>query len=143
MIRIARKLGTQVVGWVLVVAGIAALVLPGPGLLMLFVGILLLSTHYSWAERRVDTVQRRAFDAAEQGVRTVPRIIFSTLSACAVIGVGIWVGTDPQIPTVGPVGPRLPFGGWAAGATIVLSGLVALGLLAYSVHRFRWRASSD
>lgn len=137
MIRIARTLGAQVLGWVLVVAGIAALVLPGPGLLMLFVGVLILSTHYSWAERRVDLVKRRAFDAAEEGVRTWPRIILSALSAGTVIAVGVWIGTDPRIPTLGPIGPELPGGGWGTGATVIISGIVAFVLLVYSVYRFR------
>jgi uncharacterized protein (TIGR02611 family) len=137
MIRIARKLGTQVVGWVLVAAGIAALVLPGPGLLMLFLGVLILSSQYSWAERHVETVKRRAFDAAEQGVRTWPRIVLSALSACALIAVGVWVSTDPRIPTFGPVGPQLPFAGLGTGVTLAVSGLVALVLVGYSVRRFR------
>lgn len=137
MIRLARTVGAQVVGWLLVIAGIAALVLPGPGLLMLFLGVLLLSAHYSWAERRVDAVKRRAFEAAEQGVRTWPRIIMSALSAGALIAVGVWIGSDPQIPRVGPIGPRLPFAGWGTGGTVVASGVVALALLVYSARRFR------
>ena len=35
----AKRIGLEIVGWVLVVAGIAALVLPGPGLLMIAGGI--------------------------------------------------------------------------------------------------------
>ena len=42
------------IGWLLIVAGIAALILPGPGLLMLFAGLVLLSQQYEWAERRVE-----------------------------------------------------------------------------------------
>ena len=34
-----KALALEVVGWILVVAGIAALILPGPGLLMLFAGL--------------------------------------------------------------------------------------------------------
>lgn len=137
--RTARKVLFQALGWVLVVVGVAALVLPGPGLLMLFAGLVLLSQHYVWAERKVEPVKTRAFDAAEQGVRTWPRITMSVLSACFVMGFGVLWGLDPRIGDWGPIGPRLPFGGWGTGVSLILSGLIALVLIGYSVRRFRGR----
>ena len=41
------------------------------------------------------------------------------------------------MPTAGPIGPDLPFGGWATGTTIMVSGVIALALVIYSVKRFR------
>lgn len=137
--RAARKMLFQAIGWMLVVVGVAALVLPGPGLLMLFAGLVVLSQHYVWAERRVEPVKARAFDAAEQGVRTWPRIILSLLSAFCVLAVGVLWGLDPRIGTWGPIGPRLPFGGWGVGISLILSGLIALALIGYSIRQFRGR----
>jgi len=137
MRRTARKLAFHTVGWVLLLAGVAALVLPGPGLLMMLAGILVLSQENAWAERQVEPLKRRAFEAAEQGVQTWPRILGSTLSACAVIAVGIVVGMDPLIPEWGPIGPHLPFAGWGTGAGIIVSGLIALALIGFSIRRFR------
>ncbi len=65
-----RRIVLEVVGWVLVVAGIAALVLPGPGLLMLFAGLVILSQEYDWAERRVEPIKVRALRGAAEGVET-------------------------------------------------------------------------
>ena len=48
-----RKLVVTVVGVVLLVAGVAALVLPGPGLLLLLAALVVLATEFEWAERRV------------------------------------------------------------------------------------------
>ena len=79
----ARRVALETVGWVLVVAGIAALVLPGPGLLMVFAGLVLLSQQYDWAERRVEPVKKRALKAAAEGVETWPRIVMSTAVAAA------------------------------------------------------------
>ena len=45
-----RHITMLVLGWLLVVAGVLALVLPGPGLLMVFSGLAILSQHYAWAE---------------------------------------------------------------------------------------------
>jgi hypothetical protein len=134
-----RKTTITKLGWVLVLAGLAALVLPGPGLLLLLSGLVVLSQEYDWAERRVEPVKRKAFDVAQAGVASYPRIALSTLSALALIAAGVvwWANPEiPAIPEIGPLGPGLPFGGWATGSTLILSGLIALGLLAYSVKRW-------
>lgn len=136
-----RKIWVTVAGWILVLAGIAALLLPGPGLLLLLAGMVVLSQEYEWAERRVDPVKDKAFDVAEAGVSTYPRIVLSAMGACAVIAAGVvWWMDDLTIPRIGPLGPELPLGGWETGSGIVLSGIVALGLLIYSIRRFRPQA---
>lgn len=133
-----RRTGLEVLGWTLVVLGIAALVLPGPGLLMLFAGMVVLSQQYEWAERRLEPVKRSAFRAAAEGVKTWPRILLSGASALVVIGVGITWGLQPAMPGWWPLEERwwLP-GGWGSGVSIIVSGLIALGLLVYSYGRFR------
>jgi len=131
-----RKSLLTVLGWVLVLVGVAALVLPGPGLLLLLSGLVVLSQEYDWAERRVEPVKQRAFEAAKYGVATVPRILLSTISALLVIAAGVFWWLDPEIPEVGPIGPELPFGGWATGSGILLSGFIAMGLLVYSIRRW-------
>ena len=133
-----RKLAVAVIGAVLLVAGAAALVLPGPGVLMILAGLVVLSAEFEWAERRVDAVRDKAFDVAAAGVASWPRIVASTISALVVIGVGVWWCTDPRIPEFWILGPELPFSGWGTGSTIIVSGFIALGLLGYSIKRFRY-----
>ena len=53
----AKRIGLEVLGWTLLVLGIAAVFLPGPGLLGIFAGLALLSQQYDWAERRVEPVR--------------------------------------------------------------------------------------
>lgn len=134
-----RKLAVTVVGTVLLLAGVAALVLPGPGLLLLLAGLVVLATEFDWAAKRVDTVRARAFDVSAAGVATWPRIVLSTLGGCALVAVGVFWWMDPRIAEVWILGPALPFGGWTTGSVLVLSGLVALGLIVYSIQRFRLR----
>ena len=98
----------------------------------------MLATEFDWAARRVDTMREKAFEVSAKSVATWPRIVVSTVSGCAVLAVGVVWFMDPQIPEVWVIGPDLPFGGWATGIFIVLSGLVALGLIGYSLRRFRW-----
>lgn len=78
MIAATKRIALEILGWLLVLAGIAALVLPGPGLLMLFGGLAILSQQYEWAERRLDPIKFRALRGAAEGVETWPRIILST-----------------------------------------------------------------
>lgn len=132
-----RKAAVTVLGWTLVLGGVAALVLPGPGLLLLLLGLVVLSQEYTWAERRVEPVKDKAFDVARQSVSTYPRILISAVGACALVALGVGWGLDPTIPAVGPIGPALPAGGWPTGISLIISGLIALGLLAYSIRRFR------
>ena len=68
----AKRIVLEIVGWVLVVAGIAALVLPGPGLLMLAAGLVVLSQEYEWAERRVEPIKKRALRGAAEGLDVEP-----------------------------------------------------------------------
>ena len=137
---VLRKTWVTVIGWVLTVAGIGLLALPGPGLLTLVAGLAILSQEYDWAERRLHPVKEKAFEAAAAGVETWPRIVLSTLGALALIAVGIVWWVNPTIPEIWFIGPRLPFAGWGSGLSIVLSGFIALGLLLYSIRRFRYGA---
>jgi uncharacterized protein (TIGR02611 family) len=137
-----RRTAITIAGWVLVLLGLAALILPGPGLLLLLLGLVVLSQEYDWAERRVEPVKEKAFDVARQGVSTYPRIVMSALGALAVVAAGIFWGVDPPIPSAGPIGPDLPFGGWATGSSIIISGVIAMALLVYSIKRFRPEAKA-
>lgn len=54
------------IGSVLVLAGLAMLVLPGPGLVVLFAGVAVLSTEFPWASRllhRMKVLGTRAWEA--------------------------------------------------------------------------------
>ncbi len=149
-----RKAGVLVLGWLLVLLGVIAMPLPGPGLLILLAGLIVLSQEYEWAERRVEPVKKKAFDVAKASVSTYPKIVFSALAACSIISFGVFLGIDPEIPhiatipelgPIGPVevGPSVPFGGWTTGSSIAFSGLVALGILVYSMVRFRAEAVAE
>lgn len=130
----------QGAGWVLVVVGLAALVLPGPGLLALFAGMAILATQYEWAARHLDPVKKAALRAAEGSVKTWPHIVISLAGAFAVIGIGAFWGIRPPAPSWWPADDSWWLvGGWKTGSSLIGSGVIALGLLAYSYVRFRRR----
>lgn len=133
----ARRVAIEVGGWLLVVAGIAALVLPGPGLLLIFAGVAVLSQQYEWAEKRLDPIKYRALKGAAESVETWVRIIFSSLVALGLIAAGIvWIW-GPPAPGWWPLDEKwwLP-GGMATGITQIASGLFAFVLLGWSYRRY-------
>ena len=101
-----HRIALETLGWLLVAGGIAALILPGPGLLMLFAGLVILSQSYEWAEKRLDPVERAAMRAAAEGVATWPRIVMSTLGALSIIAVRGRLGDRDRRPGLVAV-PRL------------------------------------
>ena len=140
----ARRIVLEGLGWLLVIAGIAALILPGPGLLGLFAGLALLSQQYEWAERRMRPVERRAKKAAADSVQTWPRIAMSGLLCAVLIGFGtLWVWRPPA-PDWWPVDESWwLFGGWPTGVTLVVSGLIALAMIVYSFRTYRGMSEEE
>lgn len=134
----AKRVVLEGLGWILVLVGLAALVLPGPGLLALFAGVALLATQYEWAERRLEPVKQAALRAAADSVKTWPRIGLSVAGVLWLIGLGVAWGMQPGVPSWWPLRDAwwLP-GGWATGASLIGSGLIAAVMIAYSYANFR------
>jgi len=132
-----KKLAITIVGWTLVVGGIAALLLPGPGLLLLLLGLVVLATEYTWARRSVEPVRDRAFQAAEFSVSAWWRIALTAVGGLWLVGMGVVWGLDPRIPEFWVLGPHLPAAGWGTGAGLIFSGFLVWGMQIYSVWRFR------
>lgn len=132
-----KRVVLETLGWVLLVAGVAAIFLPGPGLLGIFAGLALLSQQYDWAERRVEPVRLRALRGAAEGVETWPRIVASVLGALILAACGVLWILSPPAPSWWqfPDAFWLPGGLWT-GITQIASAVIALALIAYSYKRF-------
>jgi tellurite resistance protein TerC len=57
MIRRLKTVITTVTGFTLIAIGVALLVLPGPGLLVIGFGLLILSAEFVWAKRALDRMK--------------------------------------------------------------------------------------
>jgi uncharacterized protein (TIGR02611 family) len=136
--RAAKRVAIEGMGWILVAVGIAALVLPGPGLLALFAGVALLATQYEWAERRLEPVKKAALHAAADSVKSWPRILMSVVGVLWLVALGIYWGISPPAPAWWPIDDRWwLMGGWGTGATLVGSGVIAGAMVVYSYFNFR------
>ncbi len=136
-----HRTGSEVLGWILVVAGIILIPFPGPGTLVLVSGMALLSQHYVWAQRLLDPLERKAVEAAKFGVATWPRIVVSLLGVLWLVTLGTVWWIAPEIPEFDVLGigfgPELPAAGWVTAIGLYSSAVVALALLVYSVKRWR------
>jgi len=134
----AKRIVLEIIGWSLVVVGIAALILPGPGLLALAGGLAILSQQYEWAERRVRPVERRAKQAAAESVQSVFRITLSLLLVAWLCAMGVLWILQPAAPEWWPVKDSWwLFGGPWTGVTLIGSGLIALAMIVYSIRTYR------
>ncbi|WP_101525823.1 PGPGW domain-containing protein [Nocardioides houyundeii] len=134
----------QGAGWILVILGLAALVLPGPGLLALFGGMAILATQYEWAERRLEPVKKAALRTAADSVKSWPRILLSLLGVLVLIGIGLFWGIGVEAPSWWPVADKWWLrGGWGTGGTLIASGIIAFALIVYSYRNFREPSLQD
>lgn len=126
-----KRVSLAVLGGVIVLVGVALLVLPGPGLLLVLAGLLILASEFPTLERHVDPVRDRAMKAAEDSVSSPLRIAGSVCAGLGLLGAGVVWGLVPG----------LPFGGWSTGTSLILSGLILFALLIWSYRRVRDRRS--
>jgi uncharacterized protein (TIGR02611 family) len=70
--RAVRRGGVFLVGMTLVVAGAAMLVLPGPGIAVILLGLVVLSAEFHWARRALAWLRARASDLKDQAQARMP-----------------------------------------------------------------------
>ena len=133
-----KRWSLMILGWLLLLVGIVALPLPGPGAMIILLAMIVLATQYEWAERRLDGVKRWALQGAADTVRSWQRIALSLFGVAWLLGFGVLWCVRPAAPDWWPLRTSWwLIGGWGTGATLIFSGLVALGLLGYSFARLR------
>jgi hypothetical protein len=122
-----KRATIALVGSVVLLVGVALLVLPGPGLLLVLAGLVILASEFPALERHVDPVRDRAMKAAEDSVSSPIRIAGSVLCGLALIAAGVVWGLR--------VFSWLPFPGWSTGSSLILSGIVLFVLLGWSYKK--------
>lgn len=129
-----KRVTMSVIGGVILLIGVALLVLPGPGLLLVLAGLIILAAEFPALERHVDPLRDRAMKAAEDSVSSPLRLAGSVLAGLGLIAAGVVWGLR--------VFPWLPFGGWSTGSSLIVSAFVLFALLAWSYRKVRARRVS-
>jgi uncharacterized protein (TIGR02611 family) len=132
-----KRIGLEILGWVLLVVGLIAIPLPGPGFLIVAGALIVLSQQYEWAERRVEPMKREALRGAANSVETWPRIIAATAMIALIAAAGVLWFVGPDAPGWWPISDRwwLP-GGKATSISQFVSAALALGLLVWSYRKY-------
>lgn len=95
--RNTKRLLILILGVAVLLAGIAMLALPGPGVLVIIVGLVILATEFTWAERALDKTTSTAAGAATKvtGNKSGQRALALSGIAMIVGGIIVAVVVDP------------------------------------------------
>jgi hypothetical protein len=111
-----------VLGGLLTLAGIALLVLPGPGFVLVAAGLAVLATQFDWAKKPLDYAKEKAVDGIEEVGRSPWRAAFAVVCALVLVGLGIAVLAGLDLPLVNAF----------TAVVLVLSGLFLIGTVVYA-----------
>ena len=100
-----KRSAVTLFGGLLLVLGIALMVLPGPGILVIVAGLAVLATEYVWAQRLLKRARSEAEKVQEatvaSPVRTAGTVLFGV--GLLVLGIGMLVAQDVDLPLWSPV----------------------------------------
>ena len=119
--RNAKRIAVLIAGLAVLLAGAAMLVLPGPGIIVVILGLAILATEFAWAEQALDRTSASAATAISRATRT--RNGRATLLLSGLILVA--AGTTCIFVT----------GRTIVGVSVVLGGVIGLISLAPGVQR--------
>lgn len=123
IVRNTKRLAILVLGATVVGAGIAMLALPGPGVLVIIVGLAILATEFAWAERALDR-------AAGAGATAITKVNENRASKFALIASGFGLVLGGGIVLVF-------FEQWrVAGVSAIVAGVIGLATTHSAVHRW-------
>ncbi len=94
--RSAWRIGVLVVGGALLLAGLVMMVTPGPGLLLILAGLVVLATEFAWAERLLERAVRRLEAAKRAATQATPlqralgSVVLVLAAAATLAAVVIW-----------------------------------------------------
>jgi uncharacterized protein (TIGR02611 family) len=127
LVRLLRRIAVTVAGTVILAVGVVLLVAPGPGLVVIALGLAVFAIEYQWARRHLAAVQARARSAALKAAASRVATASAVLFGIGAIGLGVvLVFTD-----------LLPLSGVGTGVGVAAGGVTVLVTMVYSVRELR------
>lgn len=131
--QLLKRFLVTLVGAGLLLVGLAMMVLPGPGILLIVAGLAVLATEYVWARTLLVRARREAQKVQHAAVasprRTAASVVFAV--GLATLGVLMLVIDDLQWPVMASVLDRL--WGPVTGGILLITGLILLTTTFFTV----------
>ena len=128
--RNTRRLVVTLVGFSILGAGLAMLVLPGPGIIVVLFGFAVLAREFTWAERALDKTATSAASATTKVTATkVGKLTLAASALSMIIGGGVvmFIYSEQKI----------------VGASVTFAGIIALSTVLPAVQRWFNRKVSE
>ncbi|AZI59068.1 hypothetical protein EH165_13880 [Nakamurella antarctica] len=117
-----KRVGVLVIGGTLLLAGIAMLVLPGPGFVLIAAALAILATKFEWAKKPLDYAKSKAQQGVDEMARSRWNAIFALVCALGLAALGV----------MELLGINIPFVNMLTAGLLILSGLFLLGTVIYA-----------
>lgn len=117
-----RRVVVALVGGTLTLAGIALLVLPGPGFVLVAAGLAVLATQFAWAARPLAYAKGKAQVGMDEVAHSTGRAALAVVGAAALLVAGALEIAGFDLPMVNVV----------TAALLILSGVALLGTVVYA-----------
>jgi uncharacterized protein (TIGR02611 family) len=137
-----KRFAVTIVGAALLAVGLAMMVLPGPGILLIVAGLAVLATEYVWARTLLVRAKRQAQKVQEAAVASPLRTGGSVVFALGLAALGVlmllvkniaWPVLDSTIDKIwGPV----------TGSIMVVTGLILLTTTVITIKTARGEATT-
>jgi uncharacterized protein (TIGR02611 family) len=119
-----KRVLVAVVGGLLLLAGAALLVLPGPGFVLVAAGLAVLATQFAWAARPLDYAKRRANQGLDEVATSWVRAGAALLCAAFLVLAGVLEIAGVDLPIITALSAIL----------LIASGAFLLGSIIYARH---------
>jgi Putative transmembrane protein (PGPGW) len=109
-------------GGLLTLSGIALLVLPGPGFVLVAAGLAVLATRFSWAKKPLDYAKEKAQEGVEEVGKSPWRAAGAVVAALVLVALGV----------LALAGVELPLMNTLTAVVLILSGLFLIGTVLFA-----------
>jgi uncharacterized protein (TIGR02611 family) len=120
--RTVKTVVVAVLGGLLTLAGIALLVLPGPGFVLVAAGLAVLATRFSWAKKPLDYAKDKAQEGIEEVAKSPWRAAGAMVAALVLIALGV----------LSLLGVHLPLMNALTAVVLIISGLFLIGTVLFA-----------
>ena len=137
-----KRFAVTILGVALLAVGLAMMVLPGPGILLIVAGLAVLATEYVWARTLLTKARKQAEAVQEAAVKSPLRTTGSLLFALALVVVGVLMLTvdDVAWPVLESLADKL----WSpvTGGILVVTGLILATTTVLTLRAARGEATT-